>query len=65
MSISPQTLQNLFAYLANFWGITAAKVQEEYQEGKWTYTENDPENPTTLTIDHQTRTDLVVTMEDL
>ncbi len=64
MSISQETLQLLFAYLADFWKIPVSKVEEEYEDSLWTVVEH-PEDPERLIVDHQSREDLVVTLEDL
>jgi hypothetical protein len=64
MSISQETLQLLFSYLSGFWKISVPTVIEEYEDGLWTVAE-DGENPDRLIVNHQTREDVVIDLDDL
>ena len=59
--MNPQILSKIFAKCAAFWSISNAEVEEEYTRSLFTITETAPK---TYKIDHQTRPDLVVIIED-
>lgn len=57
-------MQLLYSYLSEFWKIPVSQVQEEFSDGLWTVTE-DSMDPERLIVQHQSREDLVVIIDEL
>ena len=59
--MNPTTLATIFGKCAAFWGISVSEVELEYEKGYFTIVEIAPSK---YQIDHRSRPDFVIIIED-